>query len=70
MVSLRLKMYAGAGKPHDRIVLKGKPEIDAVINGGVSGDEATVAAVVNKIGIVASSLPGLLTVKDVPAHLR
>jgi len=69
VVSLRLQMYAGAGKPRDRIVLNGKPPIDAIIHGGVSGDDATVAAVVNKIGIAVDSPPGLLTVKDVPPHI-
>jgi hypothetical protein len=68
IVSLKLRMYAGAARPHDRIVLRGRPDIDAVIRGGVGGDEATVAAVVNNIGTVVDSPPGLLTVKDLPPH--
>lgn len=68
VVSLRLQMYAGARRPHDRIVLKGKPPLDAVIRGGVSGDEATVAAVVNRLAAVVQAPPGLLTVKDLPPH--
>ncbi|MCX5856640.1 MAG: dihydrodipicolinate reductase, partial [Deltaproteobacteria bacterium] len=35
--------------------------------GGVAGDQATAAVLVNSIPAVVSALPGLATVKDLPA---
>ncbi len=65
-VSLDLRMYVGAHKPEDRVIVNGAPPINLVIEGGIFGDTATVAALVNAIPHVLKSSPGLRTVADLP----
>ena len=64
LVTLDLKMYAGADNPHDRVHIDGTPPIDMVIQGGIFGDTATIAALVNAVPLVLNSTPGLRTMKD------
>ena len=52
-LTLDIKMYLDAKNPHDAVQIEGVPPLDVVINGGVAGDQATVAALVN-------TAPGLL----------
>jgi 4-hydroxy-tetrahydrodipicolinate reductase len=59
-LTLDLKMYLDAKNPHDAVQIEGEPPLDIVIKGGVAGDLATVAALVN-------TAPRLLAV---PAGLR
>ncbi len=66
-ISLDLKMYVGAREPRDAIRVDGDPPIDLVIRGGVFGDTATVAALVNAIPAVGNAAAGLTTVIDIPA---
>ncbi|MCY4160099.1 MAG: dihydrodipicolinate reductase [Bacteroidetes bacterium] len=65
-VSLDLRMYVGAQQPEDRVVVDGDPPINLVIEGGIFGDTATVAALVNAIPHVLNASPGLRTVADLP----
>lgn len=64
VVSLDLRMYIGAEDPHDEIWIKGVPDIHVRIEGGVAGDQATAAVLVNSIPAVLDAKPGLMTVKD------
>lgn len=66
VVLLDLQMYVGAQNEQDRIRLTGTPPIDLHIDGGIFGDSATVARMVNAIPAVRRSKPGLLTVMDLP----
>jgi 4-hydroxy-tetrahydrodipicolinate reductase len=66
VIHLDLQMYVGAKKPTDRIAIKGKPNVDLVFAGGVAGDEATVAMLLNMIPGVLEASPGLRTMMDVP----
>lgn len=50
----------------DQVVIKGSPPVDLVIRGGVHGDLATAAVVVNMITKVAAANPGLVTMADLP----
>jgi 2,4-diaminopentanoate dehydrogenase len=59
-LTLDLKMYLDAPDPHDAIQVVGEPPLDVLIRGGVAGDHATVAALVN-------TAPRLL---QAPAGLR
>ena len=47
-------------------VIDGVPPIDMTIAGGVAGDVATAAIVVNAIPSMLAARPGLLTMKDLP----
>ncbi|MGZ4972597.1 MAG: NAD(P)H-dependent amine dehydrogenase family protein [Limisphaerales bacterium] len=65
-LTLDLKMYLDAEDPRDAVNIIGDPPIDAVLRGGVHGDRATVAALVNAVPTVLRAQPGLLLMTDVP----
>jgi 4-hydroxy-tetrahydrodipicolinate reductase len=61
-----LQMYVGAENPHDRIVIEGSPRLDIRFEGGVAGDAATAAMLVNMVPLVAKAEPGLKSILDLP----
>jgi len=63
---LDLKMYVGAEGSEDRIEIDGTPPLVVRAEGGIFGDTATVAALVNAIPLVLAAPPGLRTVLDLP----
>jgi hypothetical protein len=65
-ISLDLQMYVGAESPRDHVLIDGVPPIDMTIAGGVAGDVATAAIVVNSIPKVMAARPGLLTMTAIP----
>jgi len=65
-ITLELRMYAGARAPADEIHIQGDPEIHMTIPGGIFGDSATAAVVVNAIPAVLAARPGLITMIDLP----
>lgn len=69
-IHLELQMYVGAKEPADTIRIEGTPALRLVIPGGVHGDLATVAAVVNAIPAVVEAQPGLKTVADIPVRFH
>ncbi len=68
-IKLDLQMYLDASLPHDAIVVKGRPDLNLVLNGGVAGDDATVAALINIVPRLLAGAPGvrLMTELAVPA---
>ena len=66
VLDLDLKMYVGAEEPRDAVLVTGDPPMDLVVRGGIFGDTATVATLINGIPSVLNATPGLKTVKDVP----
>jgi 4-hydroxy-tetrahydrodipicolinate reductase len=66
VVSLDLQMYVGAESPRDHVMIDGVPPIDMTIAGGVAGDIATAAIVINAIPKVMAARPGFLTMRDLP----
>jgi 4-hydroxy-tetrahydrodipicolinate reductase len=69
-VSLDIRMYVGAYEPSDRIIIKGVPDVEMVIPGGVHGDLATAAMAVNCIPRLVAAPPGVLTMDDIPVSYR
>jgi 2,4-diaminopentanoate dehydrogenase len=70
-VSLELKMFVGAeATAADRVIIKGVPDLEMEIKGGVHGDRATAAMVVNSIPRVITARPGVLTMDDIPISFR
>ena len=67
IITLDLRMYIGAEDPHDSVHIIGTPEIRLRTEGGVAGDKATAAVLVNSIETVMGAKPGLTTVSDIPA---
>ncbi len=70
VLSLDLQMYVGAESPRDHILVDGTPPIDLTITGGIAGDVATAAIVINSLPRLLTAGPGFLTMKDLPAIYR
>jgi len=66
LVVLDLRMYLGAQNPHDSILIDGVPPVDMTIRGGVHGDNATPAIIVNSLPKMERLEPGLRTMVDLP----
>lgn len=67
-VTMDLKMFVGADEPCDRVTLESTPPIQATLSGGVAGDLATAAMLVNlapRVVELASMRPGLRLMTDV-----
>jgi 4-hydroxy-tetrahydrodipicolinate reductase len=58
-LELKLQMHLDARDPHDSIQILGEPPLDVLIRGGVAGDQATVAALVNTAPRLLPAPPGL-----------
>jgi hypothetical protein len=69
-VYMDLKMYLDAQDPHDAIKITGDPPLEMRINGGVAGDHATVASLVNAIPRVLKAPPGVLMMTDIAVPAR
>lgn len=65
VLHLDLSMYVGAPDPRDEVVLESTPPIHLKFHGGIAGDQATAAILVNNLHGVAAAPPGLRTVLDV-----
>jgi 4-hydroxy-tetrahydrodipicolinate reductase len=66
VVELDLAMYVGAPDPGDEIDLDADPPVSLRLQGGVPGDRATAAILVNSVRQVAAAPPGVTTVVDLP----
>jgi len=67
-VVVRLEFQAAIAQPdpHDRVLIDGEPPIDLVIRGGVHGDVATSAIVLNAVPTLLAAPPGLHTMATIP----
>jgi 4-hydroxy-tetrahydrodipicolinate reductase len=65
VLRLDLQLYVGATEPRDEVKIDGNPPIHMRIDGGIQGDIATAAMVVNAVPIVMRAAPGLATMADV-----
>jgi len=63
-ITLRLEAYLGAPESFDSIEIEGSPPLSMKLPGGIHGDVATVALVVNSIPKVLEAAPGLQTMRD------
>jgi hypothetical protein len=61
-----LVIAMGAREPVDEVVLRGAPPLTLRVPGGIAGDDATVAALLNAIPRVLAAEPGLRTALDLP----
>lgn len=65
-LTLDLKMYLDARDPHDAVRIEGSPPLEVVIQGGVAGDQATVAALVNTAPHLLQAPAGLRLMTELP----
>ena len=66
LITLNLQAYLGCRDPREWIVIEGRPPIELTIKGGIHGDIATSAVVVNCIPRVINARLRLATIKDLP----
>jgi hypothetical protein len=66
VIVLNLQAYLGCPDPKEWIVIDGQPPIDLTVKGGIHGDIATAAVIVNCIPRVLNAEPGFKTMKDLP----
>ena len=64
VIRLHMEAYLGAPDSYDWIEIEGSPRLSVKIAGGVHGDTATSAIVVNSIPKVLNATPGLHTMRD------
>jgi 4-hydroxy-tetrahydrodipicolinate reductase len=64
LVRLHLEAYVGAPTSYEAIRIAGDPPVSMRLEGGVHGDVATSAIVVNSIPKVLAAAPGLRTMLD------
>lgn len=66
VIELDLTMAVGSENPRDEITLDSDPPMKLTFEGGIAGDQATAAILVNNLHGVVAARPGLLTVLDLP----
>jgi 4-hydroxy-tetrahydrodipicolinate reductase len=66
-IILDLQMFLDAKNPHDTIVVQGDPALHLTLNGGVAGDSATVAALINIVPRLLAAAPGVRLMTELPA---
>jgi hypothetical protein len=66
VLELVFQATLGEPEPRDRFVVDGEPPIELVIPGGVHGDTATSALVLNMIRPLLAAEPGLHTMASLP----
>ena len=70
-VRLELMMYVGAESvSQDKVIVRGKPDVEMTIRDGLHGDRATAAMVVNCIPRIVVARHGVLTMDDIPVSFR
>ena len=67
LLVLDLKMYLDAENPRDEVRITGDPAVHSVVQGGIHGDRATVAALVNTAARVLQAPAGMLLMTDLSA---
>jgi len=63
-IVLDLTMALGEANPHDTVVVRGRPDLHLTLNGGVAGDDATVAALINIVPRLVAANAGLRLVTE------
>lgn len=66
VIQLHMEAYLGAPETYDLVEIDGSPRLSMRMAGGVHGDIATAAIVVNSIPKVLGAAPGLHTMRDLP----
>ena len=65
-ITMVFRAAIGEPDPCDRVEITGNPNIDSKIIGGVNGDIATCAIVINAVRQIINCQPGLQTMTDIP----
>ena len=66
VIRLHMEAYLGAPESYDEVEIEGTPPLSVRVAGGIHGDIATAAIVVNTIPRVLAAPPGLHTMRSLP----
>ena len=66
VIDATVQMSTDIVRPRDEIEITGSPPVRMTIEGGIMGDLATAAIVVNAVPRVVAHVPGLVTMLDLP----
>jgi 2,4-diaminopentanoate dehydrogenase len=66
VITLHMEAYLGAPESYDAVEIEGSPALKMKVAGGVHGDIATAAIVVNSLPKILEASPGLHTMRDMP----
>ena len=66
VITLHMEAYLGAPESYDSVEVTGSPALKMKLAGGVHGDIATAAIVVNSLPKILDVTPGLHTMRDMP----
>ena len=64
LITLEFEAAVGAPESYDAVYITGNPNLEVIVKGGVHGDVATAAMLVNSIPRVIQAPPGLVTMKE------
>jgi 4-hydroxy-tetrahydrodipicolinate reductase len=67
VIRLNFRAAVGEKASYDTVAIRGVPDLCSVIPGGVNGDTATCAIVLNAARVIGRCSPGLRTMLDLPA---
>ena len=59
-------MIMGAEDTFDRVKIEGVPLLDVTVRGGILGDDATAAALMNTVPLAVKAPAGLLSPLELP----
>ncbi len=65
VITLELEAYIGHPAPKDAVTIQGDPSLYSEVKGGINGDVATCAMVVNALPRVVAAAPGLKTMPEI-----
>lgn len=66
VIRLTFRAAVGEERSYDKIKIKGLPNIETEVDGGVNGDVATCAILINAVKSIVECSPGLKTMLDIP----
>jgi 4-hydroxy-tetrahydrodipicolinate reductase len=65
VITLELEAFLGHPAPKDAVTIDGEPPLHSEVKGGINGDVATCAMVVNALPKVIAAAPGLKTMPEI-----
>lgn len=66
VITLNFRAAVGEPESYDEVLIDGNPKVQSRITGGVNGDIATCAIILNAVRSVLQASPGLKTMGDIP----